>query len=125
MKILKLIAIMALILPISSMANNEGSPITGRLSQVVEIVNDYYSFNKIFFDDDEGKTLFIDFEVIEDEITELNVVRDTELLMSDNVSDLPADAIYEINLDVLKSGIYTIEIVTRENIRIQKAILVK
>ena len=122
MKLTKWIAILALALPFTS---NAKSPILGPLSKVVNIVQDYYSFNKVFFNDDMGETLFVDFEGITDELKELNVFRDGEMMMQDLISDLPHDAIYEINLDVFRKGIYTIELVTNDNVKIQKIVIVE
>ena len=72
MKMTKWIAILALTLPISINANN---PIVGPFSKVLDIVNNYYSINKIFFNDDIGETLFVDFEGLTDDLKELNVFR--------------------------------------------------
>ncbi|MEL6924138.1 MAG: hypothetical protein AAFO94_08830 [Bacteroidota bacterium] len=125
MKISRLVAIAALLFPFTAEATNEINPIAGPLSKVVSIVNDYYSFDKIFFNDEAGTTVFIDFEVIMDDIVELNVIRDDQLMMQDNVTDLPSNAIYEINLDVFREGAYTIEIVTKNQIKIQKVVFVE
>ena len=122
MKMTKWIAILALALPISINANN---PIVGPLSKVADIVNNYYSVNKIFFNDDIGETLFVDFEGLTDDLKELNVFRGEKLMMTDMVADLPSDAIYEINLDMFRKGIYTIELVTKDGIKIQKIVIVK
>ena len=126
MKLSKFIAIIALAMPFASSAttNTTINPIEGPLSKVVSIVNDYYSLDKIFFNDEEGEAIFVDFEVIKDDIIELNVMRDSKLMMQDIVTDLPANAIYEINLDVFRKGAYTIEIVTKEQIKIQKVVFV-
>jgi len=125
MKLSNLIAIIALALPFASSATTSPNPIEGPLSNVVSIVNDYYSLDKIFFNDEEGAAIFVDFEVIKDDIVELNVMRDSKLMMQDIVTDLPADAIYEINLDVFRKGAYTIEIVTKDQIKIQKVVFVE
>lgn len=124
MKLSKFIAIVALAMPFASSATTNINPIVGPLSKVVSIVNDYYSLDKIFFNDEEGEAIFVDFEVIKDDIIELNVMRDSKLMMQDIVTDLPGNAIYEINLDVFRKGAYTIEIVTKEQIKIQKVVFV-
>ena len=46
-------------------------------------------------------------------------------MMTDKLSDLPSNAIYEINLDMFRRGIYTIELVTTDGIKIQKIVFVK
>lgn len=91
------------------------------------ILNDFggHTFYNIFFTDDSEKTLFIDFEVVADELLELNIWKSGNLMMEDDISDLPGDAIYELNLDVIRKGTYTIELVTEFGIKIQKEIVIK
>jgi len=84
-----------------------------------------YSFNSIFFFDDENELLFIDFEGISDDLTMLNLYRNDKLMMEDDVTDLPDNTIYEINTNVIRKGIYTVELVTSNNIKILKEIFVK
>lgn len=86
--------------------------------------NNSFSFNKIFFFDNENELLFIDFEAITDELVMLNIYREGNLMMEDDVTDLPNDVIYEINTNVIREGIYTIELVTAEDIKIRKEIIV-
>jgi hypothetical protein len=87
--------------------------------------NENYSFYNIFFFDNENEMLFIDFEVIADDLMMLNIWRDGKLMMEDDVTDLPNDAIYEINTNVIRKGTYTIELVTVRDIKIRKEIIVK
>lgn len=84
-----------------------------------------YTFNSIFFFDNENELFFIDFEAISDDLMMLNIYRDGGLMMEDDITDLPNDAIYEINTNVIRKGIYTVELVTSNNIKIRKEILVK
>lgn len=86
--------------------------------------NENYSFYHIFFFDDENELLFIDFEAIADELKMLNIYRSGALMMEDDITDLPKDAIYEINTTVIREGIYTIELVTAHDIKIRKEIIV-
>ena len=84
-----------------------------------------YSFNSIFFFDDENELLFIDFESIADDLMMLNIYRDGNLMMEDDVTDLPDNTIYEINTNVIRKGKYTVELVTANDIRIRKEIFVE
>ncbi len=83
------------------------------------------SLKDIFLSDYENITLFIDFQAVTDDVNELNVKKGGKLVMIDDVSDLPNSSIYEINLDVLSAGQYTIELKTAEGISIQKEIMIK
>ena len=87
--------------------------------------NKNYSFYNIFFYDDENELLFIDFDAIIDDLHMLNIYRGGALMMEDDITDLPTDAIYEINTTVIREGIYTIELVTSQDIKIRKEIIVK
>ena len=83
------------------------------------------TLSNIFFNDAEDEILFIDFDQLDDEILEINIFREKELMMNDAVNDLPADVIYEINLDVFRKGKYIIEIVTQQDIKIQKSVIIE
>ncbi|MEO1410703.1 MAG: hypothetical protein AAFW73_12535 [Bacteroidota bacterium] len=83
------------------------------------------SLQNIFFADTANEVLFIDFEAIGDQLQEVNILRGEALMMEDDVSDLPTDSIYEINLDIIREGTYTIELVTVEGIVVHKEIWVE
>ena len=93
------------------------------LESIVESVN--YSFYNIFFFDNENELLFVDFQVIADDLMMLNIWRDGKLMMEDDITDLPSDAIYEINTNVIRKGIYTVELVTAHDIKIRKEVVFK
>ena len=83
------------------------------------------SFSSIFYSDYENTTLFIDFQNIYDQLTEINIFREDQLMLEDFVEDLPANTIYEINLGVFREGTYTLELVTNEGIKIHKEIVIE
>lgn len=83
------------------------------------------TFKNIFFFDSENELLFIDFEAIGDELKMLNVYRKDALMMEDDLTDLPDNTIYEINTTIIRNGIYTVELVTAQDIKIRKEIVVK
>lgn len=83
------------------------------------------SLAKAFFDDIEEKLLFIDFQMIPEDILAVNVFRAGKLMMEDRVGDLPGHTIYELNLEVFREGTYDIELVTEGGIKIVKEIKVK
>jgi len=82
------------------------------------------SLDKIFLSDYEGTALYVDFEAVADQIVEVNLLKENKLVMEDNVRDLPDNTIYELNLEILGSGKYTLVLMTKEGIGIQKSILI-
>jgi len=81
--------------------------------------------SEIFYNDNENQLLFIDFQAIGDQVSQLNILKDDELMMEDDVSDLPANTIYELNLEVLRNGNYTVELVCEQGIKIRKEIIIE
>ena len=88
-------------------------------------LNNIDSPTKIFFQDDENEVLFIDFDLVLDEIVAINILRAEALMMEDDVRDLPDNTIYEINFDIIRSGTYVIEVVTSEGNAVRKEIEVE
>lgn len=97
---------------------------TNKNLKVLQSIPDY-SIGKIFFSDDENNLLFIDFEMIEEEILEINVLNHNEIMKTMVVSDLANDVIFEVDLKDYKTGTYVVEIVTEYDIIIAKRIQVK
>jgi len=95
---------------------NNGSPSTA--------IESKYNVSKIFYNDFEEELLFVDFEMLGSNIFTISILKDELLLMEDDVRDLPDNTIYEINLDLIQPGSYTLEIVTEYNIRIIKEIVI-
>jgi len=83
------------------------------------------ALSKIFFNGIEENTLFIDFEGLADPLASICIYRGNEVMMSDDVSDLPLNVIYEVNLDVIRTGEYTLVLETVDGIKIQKDIRVE
>ena len=111
----------AMVLPSFSFAS--GTPV----NTIVEKLTSDGSKNslaKVFFSDEEEGTLFIDFEAMGDRIISVNILSNNQLMLEDDVRDLPGNVIYEINLKVLREGTYTIELVTDQSIKIQKNIVI-
>ncbi len=105
---------------------NATNGIPGQFKALESITSDAnYSFYSIFFFDDENEMMFIDFEVIADDLLMLNIWRNGKLMMEDDVTDLPNNIIYEINTNVIREGTYVVELVTEHDIKIRKEIIVK
>ncbi len=58
----------------------------------------------IFFTDTKNKLLFIDFEALGEEVTELSVINGNKILIKENTSTLPVNTIYEIDLKNFEIG---------------------
>ena len=119
MRILTLFTVM--FFSLNLMANN-GTPTNP--TPVVEKPTSSIAFSKIFYSDYANTTLFIDFEALGNQFAELNILRDDKLMLEDNVTDLPSDTIYEIDLEVLRAGAYTLELKTPEGIKVIKEFVI-
>ena len=84
-----------------------------------------YQADQIFFNDSENDLLYIDFEPIVEILNEVRLYQGDELMMVDRVIDLPGSTIYELNTGILRSGDYTIELVTLDGIQIHKRLQVQ
>jgi hypothetical protein len=58
---------------------------------------------EIFFTDQENKLLFVDFEALGEELVELKIVNGIEVILIDDVTELPKNTIYEIDLNAFES----------------------
>jgi len=101
---------------------NNGNPKNATVSATAET---NYSLDKIFYNDFENRYVFVDFETITDDLTEINLFRGDKLMMEDKISDLPGNAIYELNTNLFRSGNYTIELVTLQGVKIHKKITIE
>ncbi|MEM1319792.1 MAG: hypothetical protein AAGG75_06010 [Bacteroidota bacterium] len=123
MKVLSLYVVMTLMAVLPGYAN---TGVVGPYDPPMEGIGDgTVSLSAIFFEDIEGELLFIDFEAIGDGIVQLNILKGQGLMLQDDVTDLPANTIYELNLEVFRSGTYTIELVTDKDIKIHKEITIE
>ena len=82
------------------------------------------SFSKIFYFDYENTTLFIDFESLGNQFSELNILRDDKLMMQDDIRDLDIHTIYEINLEIFRTGTYVLELKTPDGIKVHKEFVI-
>ncbi len=108
-----------------NLSAHDGIYTTGPTTVLVNPTSYILSLQDIFFADSANEVLFIDFEAIGDQLVEVNILRNETLMMEDDVSDLPTNSIYEINLDIIRAGNYTIELVTAEGIVVHKEIWVE
>lgn len=74
-------------------------------AQTVQIQMDDDDLTKsIFFTDAVNQLLFIDFEALGEEVSQLSVVSGETTFIKEDISKLPANTIYEIDLKQLESG---------------------
>ncbi len=66
------------------------------------IALDGEDLNEIFFTDQENKLLFVDFEALGEDLVALKITYNQEVLLTDDVSELPKNTIYEIDLNTLE-----------------------
>jgi hypothetical protein len=67
--------------------------------------------NWSLYTDTESKTCFVDFESIAVKLQVVSIEdQDGNEVFNDNVTDLPVDAIYEIDLSTLEIGTYSINL---------------
>jgi len=69
-------------------------------------------FAHIFYLNDLGNILLIDFDIINDRIQTIRITKNGEFVKSEDVSELPEDSIYELNLNSFSRGKYIIELIT-------------
>lgn len=96
----------------ASFLSAQSADINGSLSgarQEVKAVGG--ATDKAFYADQENKTFFIDFENLNVNLSDI-VVKDVlgGVVFKDEVSGLPVDTIYELDMSRMKSGTYDIEL---------------
>lgn len=59
----------------------------------------------VFFIDGENQLLFIDFEALGEELEEIRVVNNNAIIYAENVTELPMNTIYEVDLKQYEKGV--------------------
>ena len=70
----------------------------------IKIADDDDLTQTVFFTDTENQLLFIDFEALGEELTEIRVVTGEDIVYTENVTELPDNTIYEMNLAQYEKG---------------------
>ena len=78
----------------------------------------------IFYFNDSGNSLLIDFDLIKEHIQTVKVKKNGETVKREEVEDLPDNTIYELNLNTLNKGNYLIELVSNTRLTISKKIAI-
>ncbi len=69
-------------------------------------------FSHIFYLNDLGNILMIDFDILDDRVQSIKITKNGKFVRIEDVSELPEDSIYELDLNLLSRGKYTIELIT-------------
>lgn len=69
-------------------------------------------FAHIFYLNELGNILLIDFDILNDRVQTVKITKNGEFVKTEDVSELPEDSIYELDLNLLSKGKYTIELIT-------------
>ena len=80
--------------------------------------------NNAYYSNETNDMVFIDFENIKLTIYKINIIQNDETIMEEDVQSLPQNMIHEIDLTIFEKGKYTLELITQDNIKIRKNIIV-
>ena len=69
-------------------------------------------FTHIFYLNELGNILLIDFDILDGRVQTVKVTKNGEFVKTEDVSELPEDSIYELDLNLLSKGKYTVELIT-------------
>ena len=101
----------------ASNPTNPTNPPIGKASNSV--------LSKLFISDYDNTLLFIDFEVMNTQFTQISIFQNDEIVYEEDLSDLPASTIYEVNLDQLnKSNTYVLKLETVDGMTINKEFVI-
>ena len=88
--------------------------------KVMEVTEDWS-----FFSDEENKLIYIDFENISANLSDITVKsKNGKVLLKEDVFNLPVNTIYEIDFSSYPAGVYDIELRTFTNV-MRKSITIK
>lgn len=68
-------------------------------------------FAHIFYLNELGNILLIDFGILADRVQTVKITKNGEFVKEEDVSELPEDSIYELDLNLLSKGKYTVELI--------------
>jgi hypothetical protein len=81
---------------------------------------------EVFFTDPEKKIYYIDFEATKSQVTQIQLWKNQEkLVKNENTDELPYNTIYELKIDNLTPGEYSIELTTIDDDSIIQIFVVK
>lgn len=85
----------------------------GEIEQLNELTTAASRSSEVFFKDPERKMYYIDFEATKTQIVQLQLWKNQEkLVKNEDTYELPHNTIFELNIEDLKPGDYSIELTT-------------
>lgn len=85
---------------------------------------DDYHLSHIFYLNDIGNLLFIDFDVIEEDLAKVRILKEDSIVLQEDITELPSDIIYELDLSAFKADNYTVELITSNKTKIRKEVAI-
>ncbi len=92
-----------------SLANSESVPNLSLQSNLGSY--DIAPLDKIFHRNSTN-IIHIDFNAINDKLVKVQILKDQSVVLTDSVSDLADNSVYEVDLDKFGKGNYTISLIT-------------
>jgi len=80
--------------------------------------------NNAFYSNETNDLVFIDLEDINLTIYNINIIQNDVTILEEDVKDLPQNMIHEIDLTIFEKGKYTVELITQDDVKIQKEIII-
>ncbi len=117
--------LMILLFPLFSTAQSAENSTQISLNENNSLTESTTTTDWSFFSDEENQTYYIDFEKINVNLSDVIVKNETgDVLIKDNVYQLPVDTIYEVDLRPYGSGNYSIELRSYTGV-IEKKVTIK
>ena len=85
---------------------------------------DEHHLSHIFYLNDIGNLLFIDFNVIDEKLEKVRVLKDNRIIKQKDITDLPSNMIYELDFSDYEAGNYTVELSTDNKTKIRKEVAI-
>lgn len=103
--VLSFVASLTLSAQKASITNAEQFTVKGGTQVSIQLDKTDDLTDMVFFIDNENKLLFIDFEALGENLEEIRVVNDVNTVYTENVTGLPMNTIYEVDLKNYQKGL--------------------
>lgn len=103
--VLSFVASLTLSAQKASITNTEQFTVKGGTQVSIQLDKTDDLTDMVFFIDNENKLLFIDFEALGENLEEIRVVNDVNTVYTENVTGLPMNTIYEVDLKNYQKGL--------------------
>ena len=103
--VLSFVASLTLSAQKASITNTEQFTVKGGTQVSIQLDKTDDLTDMVFFIDNENKLLFIDFEALGENLEEIRVVNDVNTVYTENITALPMNTIYEVDLKNYQKGL--------------------